>query len=114
MKTLLATLALALGATSLSAQNYNYLVFENKDLSAKSLSLNGLKITFENGNAVATVGTQTETFPLTDLKKLYFSNKEITAIEQVVATDDQIRVNVENGTLKVHAPEGSQDRKSVV
>lgn len=105
MKTLLATLALAMSATSLSAQNY--LVFENHDNSAKSLSIDGLKITFDNNNAIATVGGKTETFPLNDLKRLYFSDQDITAIEQVYTKDSEVSIEVENGRLKVNAPEGS-------
>ena len=108
MKTLFATLALALSATSLSAQNYDYLVFQNNDNTAKSISVDGLKITFENGNAVATVNGKSETFALDNLKKLYFSEKEITGIKQIVSADDQIRVNVENGKLQIVAPEGSK------
>lgn len=105
MKTLLTTLALAMSATSLSAQNY--LVFENNDNSAKSLSIDGLKITFDNDNAIATAGGKTETFPLNDLKRLYFSEQEITAIEQVLTQDNEVSIEVENGRLKVYAPEGS-------
>lgn len=107
MKTLLTTCILALNAMSLSAQEYNYLVFQNQDNSTKCLSIDGLKITFQDDQAVATVGGQTETFPLTDLKKLYFSEQEITGIEQVVTTDDNISIEITGGKLKVHAPEGS-------
>lgn len=105
MKTLLATCVLAMSATSLSAQNY--LVFENHDNSAKSLSIDGLKITFDKDNAIAMVGGKTETFPLNDLKRLYFSDQNISAIEQVYTKDSEVNIEVENGRLKVYAPEGS-------
>ena len=108
MKTLIATLALALSATSVSAQNYDFLTFQNTDNTTKSLSIDGLKITFENGNAVATVNGQTETFALDNLQKLYFTEKDVTGIEQVVATDNQVRVYAENGKLMISAPENSK------
>ena len=108
MKTLLTTLALAMSAVSLSAQSYDYLSFQNTDNTVKSLSIDGLKITFENGNAVATVNGKTETFALENLQKLYFTESDVTGIEQVVATDNQIRVYTENGKLMVSAPENSK------
>ena len=108
MKTLLTTLALALSATSLSAQNYDFLTFQNTDNTVKSLSIDGLKITFQDGNAVATVNGQTETFALDNLQKLYFTEKDVTGIEQVVAADNQIRVYTENGKLMISAPENSK------
>ena len=107
MKTLFATLALALSTTSVSAQNYDFLTFQNNDNTTKSLSVDGLKITFENGNAIATVGGKSETFALDNLKKLYFTEKDVTGIKQVVSSDDQINVTAENGHLIISAPEGS-------
>lgn len=94
-------LGLALGLTA-SAQSY--LTFRQTDGSEKSLSTSGLKLTFADGNLVATNGSETATFALSSMAKMYFSNNS-TAINQ--ASTAEVSAAIVNGTLQVNAPAGT-------
>ncbi len=94
-------LGLALGLTA-SAQSY--LTFRQTDGSEKSLSTSGLKLTFADGKLVATNGSETATFALSSMAKMYFSNSS-TAIDQINTAE--VSASIVNGTLQVNAPAGT-------
>ncbi len=96
-------LGLALGLTA-SAQSYSYLTFRQADGSETSLKTAGLKLTFADGNLVAANGTETATFALANMAKMYFSTSA-TAIDQ--ATSAQVSASIVNGALQVAAPAGT-------
>lgn len=107
MKRLFTLLALvAAFAWSASAQSYNYLTFQQTDGAVRSLSLDGLKLTFAEGNLVATNGTTQTTFPLSALQKMFFSSEAV-GIHSASA-DSPVGVRIEGGTLHVDAPSDSE------
>jgi hypothetical protein len=70
------------GAQSLRAADYTYLTFETTDGAKASVEVSSLTITV-SGNTL-TAGSQT--FALSNLLKMYFSNAdETTAIEEITA-----------------------------
>lgn len=97
---------MALGVLSTSAQSYNYLTLQQTNGEEKSLAISGLKITFSNGNLVATNGSETATIPLDDMQKMFFSS-EATGIASVDG-DIAVSASIEGGKLQVNAPAGSQ------
>lgn len=64
------------------ADDYQYLTFQKTDGTSLSVTAEGLKITFADGNLVATQGGETTTIALTDLNKMYFSSEK-TAIKTI-------------------------------
>lgn len=54
--------------------DYPYLTFQSADGTTKSLSVESLFITFENGQLLATNVDGDEVLTLTDLTKMYFSD----------------------------------------
>lgn len=57
------------------AQNndYPYLTFQTADGNVKSIAIESLRLTFSNGLLVATNGEGSQTYTLTDLSKMFFS-----------------------------------------
>lgn len=51
--------------------DFTYLIFQTEDGSEYSVVASGLSISFQDGNLVASDGTS---LPLTNLRKMYFSN----------------------------------------
>lgn len=100
------TLLLSLCALGASAQQGNYLTFRQNSGNETSLSLEGLKITFSNGQLVATNGTQQATFALSDMSKMYFSATP-TLISQATGSEEHCEARIEGGRLHVTAPEGA-------
>ena len=68
--TIAATLAFAANA---QAQKADYLTFQTTDGTEKSITASGLKITFKNGMLTASNGTDTQTFSLPLLSRMFFS-----------------------------------------
>lgn len=104
MKALILSL-LSLCAISASAQTGNYLTFRQANGNETSLSTNGLRITFENGNLVATNGSEKATFALADMGLMFFSPTP-TAIHEAASTDG-ITASIVGGTLRTNAPAGT-------
>lgn len=96
-------LLMALGAVSASAQSYNYLTLQQTGGNEQSLAISGLKITFSDGNLVATNGSQTATIPLEKMQKMYFSSTP-TGIS-TVSDEQTASAVIENGKLVVNAPD---------
>ena len=86
MKKLLITFMLACTMQAM-ADDFNYLTVCYNNIE-KSITLETIqKITFENGNAVIATSNGDESFPLTQLEKMYFA-ETATRIEKV-ATEEQ-------------------------
>ena len=87
MKKIVIILMALVGALSVQAEEYTYLTFETTDGEKASVPVSSLSLTM-SGNTL-TAGSQT--FTLSNLSKMYFSNSdETTAIEEVTtATLDE-------------------------
>lgn len=70
---------LLLSALTVQAGDYKYLVFET-DAGPKSVSVDALEMTVQDGKLVATSGEDSECFNLVALSKMYFSSQEVTGI----------------------------------
>lgn len=104
---LLLMMAMA-GAQSLRAADYTYLTFETTDGAKASVEVSSLTITV-SGNTL-TAGSQT--FTLSNLLKMYFSNAdETTAIEEITAETLDEAVDVYD--LQGHKVSKDQLRKGV-
>lgn len=102
--TLAAFLLLTMGA---KAQTYSYLTFQHTDGTQKSLTANGLKITFSGNTLTATSMEGTTTLALTDLSKMFFTS-EVSGV--LNPTDGQTLVTIGERSVSVSAPVGTTIR----
>lgn len=79
MKKVFVGLLLAMSMQAM-ADDYGYLTFTKGDGSARSLAVDGLTITFADGKATVQNATESETFTLSDLTKMFFSVDEETTM----------------------------------
>lgn len=74
MKKLFLMCALCMiAAAQTFAQTYGFLTIQKNDGTQQSFATSGLKLTFSNGNLIATQGGNETTLALTDLNKMFFS-----------------------------------------
>ena len=86
MKKIVIIMMALVGALTVQAEEYAYLTFETTDGAKASVDVSSLTLTV-SGNTL-TAGSQT--FTLSNLSKMYFSNtSETTAIEEITATLDE-------------------------
>lgn len=105
MKRLLLTLALVSGLSAgLGAQSFDYLTVRTADGSEHSLPVDGLRLTFENGQLVARTAETTATYPLADLSAMFFASQP-TAIASL--SGGQAAPLYRDGRLTVSAPAGT-------
>lgn len=90
-----------------SANDYKYLTLQNLNGEENSLSLNGLTLTFADGNLQAKQNGAVRTYALAALSKMYLSNSA-TGISSVEAK--RTAVSLSGSTLKIQAPQGTQAR----
>lgn len=76
---------LLLSALCAQAGDYKYLVFET-DAGPRSVSVDALEMTVQDGKLVATAGEDAATFDLNALSKMYFSSQEVTGIGDAAST----------------------------
>ena len=79
MKKVFVGLLLAMSMQAM-ADDYGYLTFTKGDGSARSLAVDGLTITFADGKATVQNATESESFTLSDLAKMFFSVDEETTM----------------------------------
>lgn len=84
MKRILLVLTMMMGSLVTFATDYTYLTFEKSDGSLTSVALSSLTITLSG--TTLTAGGQT--FALSDLKKMYFTTADVTAIDEIGSTAD--------------------------
>ena len=75
MKKMLILLFATMGLTAAQADNYDYpyLVFQTNGGTVQTVSAQSLTITIADGQLVATNADGSQTFPLAELSKMYFS-----------------------------------------
>lgn len=105
MKRLFLTLALTAGiCAGLGAQSFDYLTVRTADGGERSLPVDGLRLTFENGRLVARTAATTDSYPLADLSVMFFASQP-TAIASLQAV--QPAPVFRDGRLTVSAPAGT-------
>ena len=92
MKRLLLILMTMAGAMTAQADDYPYLTFQTQDGTLTSVATSSLTLAIESGQLVVNDGEKT--FTLTDLKKMYFSTDDATAIESLT---DKKQTTAESG-----------------
>lgn len=107
MKRISILAAFLLLAVDAKAQTYSYLTFQQTDGTQKSLTANGLKITFSGNTLTATSAEGTTTLPLTGLTKMFFAS-EVSGV--LNPTGGQTLVTIGEGSISVLAPVGTTIR----
>ena len=97
MKHLLVAI-LMMASTTMWADKYNFLTVSSTGEDYISLPTIQ-KITFVNGNCVVTTTSGDYTYPLSEIKKMYFSVDDPTAIEALPQEAENLQY--QNGVLKV-------------
>ncbi len=102
-KVILFTLLLTVGLLA-KAADYPYLTFTSSDGTKVSLSVSSLELTVSGSNLVATNGSSSKTFALSELSNMFFSatdESSVTGISTVDATttDGAVKVFTLNGVL---------------
>ena len=87
-KRLLTMSVLAALSGPLMADEFGYMVFTLNDGTMKSITANGLTLSFTDGNLSAKSGNNELTIPLNSLKVMAFSKNGVTAIGDTMADDD--------------------------
>lgn len=90
----------------IKASNYDYLILKQTDGTVTALSSAQLKITFANGNLIASTSAGTTTLPLSSLSSMQFSETATTGISDL-STDKQ-SARVSGRTIYVSADKGSR------
>lgn len=103
MKLLFFCCVMALSATA-SAQSYSYLTLRKTVGDETSLKAEGLKITFSNGQLVATNGEETVSVPLSDMGSMFFSAQPTAIASTSVAKG--FEASIVNGKLHASVPAG--------
>jgi len=105
MKRLFLILALVSGlCAGLGAQSFDYLTVRTTDGSERSLPVDGLRLTFENGQLVARTPESSASYALADLSVMFFASQP-TAIASLQAS--QPAPVFRDGRLTVSAPAGA-------
>ena len=73
MKKIVLTLLMMIGTHVASAYEYPYLIFETNGGALTALSVESLTLTVVDGELKAVNGNGTQTFPLSELSKMYFA-----------------------------------------
>ena len=79
----LGLLLLMASLISAHADDYQFLAFETADGTVRTISIDGLEVTFSDGQLVAVAGNSQTTLILADLTKMFFTNDEANGICEV-------------------------------
>lgn len=85
------------------AQSLDYITFRSADGTERSVSIDGLRITFADGQLSATNNEESFSTPLSALSTMFFAEAP-TAIRAVATADAHLSYS--NGQLSVSAPQG--------
>lgn len=87
------------GATSVMADDYNYLNIVTSESATTSVSITNLKLTFSNGNVIVTNNEGTSTFALADLDYMVFAETAAGISNISAGNDSQTKVYTTNGYM---------------
>lgn len=68
---------------------YNYLVFTSQDGTEKAIAVESLKLSFVNGQLVVDNGVENQTYSLTSLSKMFFSENTVDGIVETVINGNE-------------------------
>lgn len=68
---------------------YNYLVFTTQDGTEKAIAVESLKLSFVNGHLVVDNGVESQTYSLTSLSKMFFSENTVDGIVETVINGNE-------------------------
>lgn len=106
MKKIYLALSLLLASTLVTqARDFDYLTFLDVSGSERSVPVEGLKITFADGKLHASAASENVAFELSQLREMFFSLTP-TGISSV--GNDEVKVGIVDGQLRVDAPAGSR------
>lgn len=91
-KTIILAVGCLLTLAAHADTTYGYLTFTQNSLVEQSFATTDLTITFADGQAVVTQGTQQTVLPLKDLQKMYFSAVPAGVDEVNADADSQLTV----------------------
>ncbi len=69
---------------------YNYLVFTTQDGTEKAITVENLKLSFVDGQLVVDNGVESQTYSLTSLSKMFFSESTIDGIVETVINGNEV------------------------
>ncbi len=69
---------------------YNYLVFTTQDGTEKAIAVENLKLSFVNGQLVVDNGVESQTYSLTSLSKMFFSESTVDGIVETVINGNEV------------------------
>lgn len=102
MKKLLFTTLITLGTLQAQAYDYPYLVFQNTEGTTTVIAVESLSITISDGQLVATNADGTQSFALTDLSKMYFTQQaDLTGISNAATQEDEVVEVFTTGGIKL-------------
>ena len=84
-KSVFILMALA-GSLAAQADDFPYLTIQATDGTEQSVAVESLKLTFSNGQLVATNSDGTQTFALSSLSKMYFSTTQTAGISTTISS----------------------------
>ena len=113
MRRLLLTMALMATAFGVAkADDYGFLTFEDSNGAGQSVVAVGTRITFADGNIIATNGTSIVSMPLSKLARVYFSDTS-TGVEGVIADRGEAEVTTASGVSVGHFSTTGQMRAAL-
>jgi len=68
---------------------YNYLVFTTRDGTEKAITVENLKLSFVDGQLVVDNGVESQTYSLTSLSKMFFSESTVDGIVETVINGNE-------------------------
>lgn len=78
--------------------NYGYLVFTTQEGTEKSVAVENLKLTFVNGQMVVDNGVENQTYDLSSLSKMFFSENAVDGIvETMIDANEEVYVFTVSG-----------------
>ncbi len=69
---------------------YNYLVFTTQDGTEKAITVENLKLSFVDGQLVVDNGVESQTYSLTSLSKMFFSESTVDGIVETVINGNEV------------------------
>lgn len=93
-KKLLLLIGTCLSGVMAHADSYPYLTFQKSDGTMVSMEVASLTMTFSDGKLIASNGTDSQELAVDDLLKMYFSENDVTGIQNVDISDSDGEVEV--------------------
>ncbi len=96
MRNILLTLLLLLGGMSVGAEDFHYLIFRNADGTELAVNTEQLELSIEDGELIANSPQQGIRVKVSQLSKMYFSNKGLSTGIDANSTFSNEKVTIFN------------------